>query len=227
MFGDTLSAAFFFTFRHKMVLFRATIVPISIAVFLELTSVELQNEIFDWVAVFINTLLSAIIAINVHRIVLHGEHSVPKWGRFTIGRIEIWFFVHYLSLWMGFYVVFLLFPLLGAAVLILGIVMAVIACRLCIVFPAISLGKGVSFPYAWKLTKKNTLYMLCVVAITPIVFALMFIPLALLALPAVIFSFVNYIVMVLAVIALSFAYQKLTEEPEPFDKAPLDKVAEE
>ncbi|MDD1793777.1 hypothetical protein LRP50_11605 [Enterovibrio sp. ZSDZ42] len=215
MFGDTLSAALRFTVRHKLVLLRITIIPILLAILLQLVAMELQSELFNWTVMFIEALLSSIIAINVHRIVLKGEDSVPHWGRFTIGKIELWFFAHYLSLWFGVYAIFLLTPLIGFVAGVLAIVAGIISCRLCIVFPAIALGKGVSFPYAWQLTAQKTLYMLCVVAIAPFIFGLFLVPIALLSPLPALFTFFSYVVTILAVITLSFAYQNLTEAPEP------------
>ncbi|MEZ8142010.1 hypothetical protein A1OQ_17135 [Enterovibrio norvegicus FF-162] len=218
MFGDTLSAAFWFTFRHKMALLRITIIPILVSIFLQLVAIELQSVSFIYAVIFIEAILSSIIAINVHRIVLEGEESVPKWGRFKIGKIELWFLAHYLSLWFGVYAIFLLAPVLGAFVGVLIIVGGIFSCRLCLVFPAIALGKAVSFPYAWKLTAQRTFYMLCVVAITPLIFSFFLITLGFLGVPDAIFSFSSHLITMLAVITLSFAYQKLTEEPKHLER---------
>ncbi|MBE1275217.1 hypothetical protein [Enterovibrio baiacu] len=218
MFGDTLSAAFWFTFRHKMALLRITIIPILISILLQLVAIELQSESFSYSVIFIEAILSSIIAINVHRVVLEGEESVPTWGRFKIGKIELWFLAHYLSLWFAVYAVFLLAPFIGALVGVLAIIGGILACRLCLVFPAIALGKAVSFPYAWNLTAQRTFYMLCVVAIAPLIFSFFLIPLGLLGVPDAIFTFFSHVITIIAVVTLSFAYQKLKEGPKPVDK---------
>ncbi|WP_245621474.1 hypothetical protein [Enterovibrio calviensis] len=184
---------------------------------MNLVAIELQDELFYWAVTFIEALLSTIIAINVHRIVLQGEDSVPKWGRFTIGKIELWFFAHYSALLVGVYVIFLLTPLIGAVVGILAIVAGVISCRLSLVFPAIALGQGVSFPYAWHQTAQKTLYMFCVVAVTPFIFGFFLVPFALLSVPPALLTFLSYVVTIITVIALSFAYQNLTEKPKPLE----------
>mgnify|MGYP000191605182 CR=1 FL=1 len=107
---------------YKEALCRATIIPITISL-----------------------VLYAIVAINVHKIVLDGVVSVPKWGRFKFGKVELWFIGHYIFLSAAFIAIAFMASLLGSAVIPMIVVYSIVACRLSLVFPAIAIGKSVSF----------------------------------------------------------------------------------
>ncbi|USH03646.1 hypothetical protein K6Q96_06530 [Grimontia kaedaensis] len=220
MFGHVLSSSFNFAFNHLGVLFRVTIIPVILSVALELAAFSFNSESMVWVDYALWSVLNTIIAVNVHRLVLMGPNSVPTFGRFTIGKIEIWFWLHYISLGIPVLLGSFLFAWIGPLLSLLVIVAMVVGCRVSLVFPAIAMGKGVSFPYAWKQTAQKTLFMILVVAVAPIVFAIIFVPVMALVVfiapdSSPVYSMVSTniviaYVTILAVIALSFAYQDLT-----------------
>ncbi|CZF79381.1 hypothetical protein GCE9029_01428 [Grimontia celer] len=234
MFGHVLSSAFNFAFKNLGVLFRVTIIPILLSVLLEVAAFSFNSASMVWVDYALWSVLNTIIAVNVHRIVLMGPNSVPTFGRFTIGKIEIWFWLHYIALGAPYLLGSFQFEWAGPLVILLAIVVMVFGCRLSLVFPAIAMGKGVSFPYAWEQTAQKTLFMVLVVIVAPIVFAIIFVPVMSLVVfiapdSSPIYSLVSTniviaYVTILAVIALSFAYQDLTgdDHSTPSPEAPRE-----
>ncbi|WP_052737550.1 hypothetical protein [Grimontia sp. AD028] len=222
MFGNILSSAFNFAYSYKGLLFRVTLIPILLTAALEVAAFSSDSEWMVWVDYFLWSVLSTILAVNVHRVVLMGPDSVPTFGRFTFGKIEIWFWLHYMGLGVAYLLMAFAMNWIGSLFIFLLIISLVFGCRLSLVFPAIAMGKGVSFPYAWAQTVQKTWLMIGVVVIAPFIFGIVFIPItALIAytapenspLYAILATnlMISY-VTVLAVIALSFAYQDITGE---------------
>ncbi|WP_218141853.1 hypothetical protein, partial [Frigoribacterium sp. MCBA15_019] len=71
------------------------------------------------------------MAINVRSIILKGPQSVPQWGRFTFGKIEMWFIGHYLAMTIAVVAVAALFAMINVALAAIALlVLGVICCRL-------------------------------------------------------------------------------------------------
>ncbi|MGF1862647.1 hypothetical protein [Photobacterium profundum] len=211
MFRKTVVGSFLYVKSYKEALFRATIIPITISLILEFAFSYINNQPLHYLNNVFLSVLYAIVAINVHKIVLDGVNSVPKWGRFKFGKVELWFIAHYICLSAAFIAIAFMASFLGLAVILIIVVFGVIACRLSLVFPAIAIGKGVSFPYAWHLSSEKTLYMFGVVAIFPIVLGLVLLPLQTVGVPQVVTSILSYLVTIITVTSLSLAYKLLTE----------------
>ncbi|MGF1727644.1 hypothetical protein [Photobacterium nomapromontoriensis] len=208
----TILGSFLYVKSYKKALFQATLLPIAISLFLELSASSINSS---WVAFASNILiyvLYSIVAVNVHNIVINGPDSVPKWGRFKIGAIELRFMGHGLLLSIMFLVAATLGSLLGYAVIFLLIITGIIACRLSLVFPAIAIGKEVSFPYAWELTSGKTLYVFCVVALFPVALGLILWPLQIMGVPQVVMSMLGFLVTIITMTSLSLAHKLLTDD---------------
>ncbi|MEH6533825.1 MAG: hypothetical protein V7735_21150 [Photobacterium frigidiphilum] len=211
MFRKTVVGSFLYAKSYKEALFRATILPITIALVLEFAFSYINSQPLHYLNNVFLTVLNAIVAINIHNIVLHGVGSVPKWGRFKFGKVELWFIGHYICLAAAFIAITFMARFLGLALILIVVAFGVVACRLSLVFPAIAIGKGVSFPYAWHLSSGKTLYMFSVVAIFPIVLGLVLVPLQTAGVPQVVTSILSYLVTIITVTSLSLAYKLLTE----------------
>ncbi|WP_325892406.1 hypothetical protein [Grimontia sp. NTOU-MAR1] len=219
MFGNVLSSAFNFAFKHLGLMFRVTIIPILLSVALEVIAFSFESQMMEWVDYLLWSVLNTIIAVNVHRVVLIGPHSVPAFGRFTFGKIEIWFWLHYIVLGLPYLLSYYLMDRASMLLITLAVVALVVGCRVSLVFPAIAMGKGVSFLYAWEKSAQKTWLMILVVALAPFIFGVIFIPVMALIVfiapessPIYLLIGTNIViayVTVLAVIALSFAYQDL------------------
>ncbi|EKO3863500.1 hypothetical protein JFR02_002648 [Vibrio harveyi] len=210
MFVDTVKSAFASLNTHKQAIAKATVLPILFSVILDLLLGASEG---DGAAIFVQilmALLSAIVAINVHSIILKGPQSVPQWGRFTLGKIEMWFIGHYLVMTVAVVAVAAIFAMINVALAaIVLFALGVICCRLVLVFPAIAIGKGVSFPYAWNLTKGYTWYMMGVVILVPLLCGIAISPLAYLQLP-ILMSLLSFLVTIIGIAILSKAYEQLS-----------------
>ncbi|WP_039984422.1 hypothetical protein [Vibrio owensii] len=210
MFVDTVKSAFSSLSENKQAIAKATALPILLSLMLDLVLNSAQGDVAPILVQILMALLSAIVAINVHSIILKGPHSVPQWGRFTFGKIEMWFIGHYLAMTVAVVAVAAVCAMINlvlAAIALLAL--SVVCCRLVLVFPAIAIGKGVSFPYAWNLTKGHTWYMMSVVIIVPLLFGLAMSPLAFLQLPFLM-SLLSFFVTIVGIAILSKAYEQLS-----------------
>jgi hypothetical protein len=210
MFVDTVKSAFSSLSANKQAIAKATALPILLSLMLDLVLNSAQEDVAPILVQILMALLSAIVAINVHSIILKGPQSVPQWGRFTFGKIEMWFIGHYLAMTVAVVAVAAIFAMINlvlAAIALLAL--SVVCCRLVLVFPAIAIGKGVSFPYAWNLTKGHTWYMMSVVIIVPLLFGLAMSPLAFLQLPFLM-SLLSFLVTIIGIAILSKAYEQLS-----------------
>ncbi|WP_104025546.1 hypothetical protein [Vibrio hyugaensis] len=210
MFVDTVKSAFSSLSANKQAIAKATALPILLSLMLDLVLNSAQGDVAPILVQVLMALLSAIVAINVHSIILKGPQSVPQWGRFTFGKIEMWFIGHYLAMTVAVVAVAAVCAMINlvlAAIALLAL--SVVCCRLVLVFPAIAIGKGVSFPYAWNLTKGHTWYMMSVVIIVPLLFGLAMSPLAFLQLPFLM-SLLSFFVTIVGIAILSKAYEQLS-----------------
>ncbi|WDG07202.1 hypothetical protein [Vibrio campbellii] len=210
MFVDTVKSAFSSLSTHKQAIAKATALPILLSIILDLLLSKSEGDGATVLVQILMALLSAIVAINVHSIILKGPQSVPQWGRFTFGKIEMWFIGHYLAMTIAVVAVAALFAMINVALAAIALLaLGVICCRLVLVFPAIAIGKGVSFPYAWNLTKGHTWYMMSVVILVPLLLGLAMSPLAFLQLPFLM-SLLSFVVTIIGIAILSKAYEQLS-----------------
>ncbi|MEH0668641.1 hypothetical protein [Vibrio owensii] len=206
MFVDTVKSAFSSLSANKQAIAKATALPILLSLMLDLVLNSAQGDVAPILVQILMALLSAIVAINVHSIILKGPQSVPQWGRFTFGKVEMWFIGHYLAMTVAVVAVAAIFAMINlilAAIALLAL--SVVCCRLVLVFPAIAIGKGVSFPYA----KGHTWYMMSVVVIVLLLFGLAMSPLAFLQLPFLM-SLLSFFVTIVGIAILSKAYEQLS-----------------
>lgn len=87
MFVDTVKSAFSSLSANKQAIAKATALPILLSLMLDLVLNSAQGDVAPILVQILMALLSAIVAINVHSIILKGPQSVPQWGRFTFGKV--------------------------------------------------------------------------------------------------------------------------------------------
>lgn len=163
----------------------------------------------------INLILYTLVAVAVHRVVLLGPSSVPRY------RLE----------WRAHTTRFLMFAiLLVAAVyavavaifqdedftlvkILVWLVVIVVLARLLLVFPAAAVGRRMSLTDSWRLTRHRKLLMVLIFAVYPAVIEL---PLALIpdssTVNYLVRSALGTVVLIVTVILLSFAYQQIVKE---------------
>lgn len=212
MYKKTVLGAFWYVYNYKSKIFTATLLPIAFSLLIEFVLSEVSNPFVEVVATILNLILSTLIAVTVHKIVLQGEHSVPKWGIVKWSKVEVWFFAHYAFLTFAAFIFVFLTSYIGLTVILLGILLTWVGARVSLAFPAIAIGKGVSFKYSWNITKGYSAYVISVVVLLPILAALPIVPFAYIGIPSIFLSFAGFGITIVTVSALSIAYKLITEQ---------------
>ncbi|MGL6259542.1 hypothetical protein [Vibrio sp. WXL103] len=221
MLKKTIVGSFLYVNYYKGALLKVTILPITLSILLELALFSVDNELLTTLGIILLSFLYVVVAINVHKLVLNGVESVPKWGRFTLGQVEIAFIGHSLCLVLALISSGVAVVLLASlvqnttfiqAVIFVGMLaLYVIMCRLCVIFPAIAMEHALTFRQAWQLTRGKSAYMFAVVGVYPVILGLLISPLLTSGLPHVVVNLVSNVVMILTVTSLSLAYKELVE----------------
>ncbi|MGF1705547.1 hypothetical protein [Enterovibrio baiacu] len=214
MFRETLSDTFKCIGNHKKRIFQITFAPVTAGLALDSIPVELSTGWLNLVETLVRTFLLTIIAVNVHRIVLLGSDSVPKWGRVKIGKTERRFFLHFLAILLLSFSSFLFLPWLGYLITLFELTLVILACRLSLVFPAIAIGQADTFSLAWYKTEQKTWYMFGIVFAVPLLTILLTIFSSVLEPPVLPFRIISYLVFIYEVVAISLAYRKLNAQYE-------------
>ena len=198
---DVITGASSILFQRKKDIFRAIVIPtlgiifVSILVspglddssellFAEELESALENP--EWISsLFISWILTTVlaivsvafyiyIAVIVHRHVLLGEGSTPKWGISKWSSRETTFLVTTILLYLMIFIPAMIFEVLVESLgkLEISDYITLIPCyyfiaRFSLVFPSIALGKDMTFKESWRLTKNKQLLIITVVGIVP------------------------------------------------------------
>lgn len=221
MLKKTIVGSFLFIKYYKGALFKATLLPITLSILIEFVLFSVDNELINTLSIILLSFLYVVVAINVHKIVINGVESVPKWGRFTVGQVEIAFIGYSLCLALTLIssgVAVVLFAslaqniiLIQALVFIGMLTLYVIMCRLCVILPAIATENALTFRQAWQLTKGKSAYMFAVVGVYPATLGLLFSSLLSSGMPLIAVNLISNVVMIITVTSLSLAYKGLLE----------------
>ncbi|MFB9190897.1 hypothetical protein ACFFUP_17865 [Vibrio ostreicida] len=217
MVKKTVIGSFICAYKYKKQIAQATVIPILLS-FLIKWSLVFINDPFLTVALLLpQVVLPAIVAINVHRLVVNGENSIPKWGRLLPGKIELWFIGHSILIFATFLPLVLLSGLGASPVVLLSFLVLIIlplVCRLSIVFPAIAIGKGVSFQYAWRVSKGHTAYLCGVMLLISLSLMVVILPITLLTSSLLLLGVIGQIAGIVMIISLSLAYTHVVKEQQ-------------
>ena len=157
-------------FRGKLA--KALIIPLLILVFTAVYPLMATSESWYILVGILEGLAYTLLAINIHRILLIGEHSVPAWGE-VLPTWRVFRFIGY-SVLVTLAVVPVAFaaliPVIGIPISIFG--MFYILSRLSLIFPAIVTDQNLNLSGAWKASENHQMLMLFVVAIFPLVLAI-------------------------------------------------------
>jgi hypothetical protein len=220
-FWKIILGALAYILEYRKSLLQALIIPMALYVAIEFIPLQESNNLQKFVLGIINALLNTIILVNVHRVILLGPESVPKWGMGWTRRESIFLLHMFVLGLMGisiFFLIMMIMSWLGMAgvymLVIAGAVIAYFISRLYLVLPSIAVDQKIAFKDSWQMTHEHQFLMILVVVVFPIVGM---IPLLLL----LYIPYIEYLVAILAMIFMVFtiaivsvAY-KLISTPEP------------
>ncbi|WP_087023747.1 hypothetical protein [Thaumasiovibrio subtropicus] len=210
MFLRTVTDTFTALNKSKSKIITATAIPLLISTFIGLVTDQSESVFAMFIGMFVTTALTAIISIQVHKILILGEDSVPTYGTMKWGLVESWYFGHTLLMYAICYGLYRVGVHLGPLALVAAVLLAIIGARAFMAFPAIAVGKGVSFKYGVEVTQGHTVYMLLVSFVFPIIVSISLIPLLLLPIPFL-DSLYAYVISIISVGMLSIAYRIIVE----------------
>jgi len=163
---------------------RAILIPTILLLILNFAStsftpVDQRFSIASIFFVFLSILVDIVILISVHRILILGDESVPKWGIQKFEQREFNFFLKYLTVAIVFIVfvvlVTALFQAIGisifASIFLTLLVGAIYLSRVSLVFPAIAVDTKMSFKESFEYTKEFKLLVFITVVIFPVLFS--------------------------------------------------------
>lgn len=185
--------------------------------------------IFIFLIGFILTMANISIAITVHRVLILGKNSIPRFGSFIFGLREFKFLLKTIILGifiaiLSFFV--LLIPYVG--IYILPILLIILVSRLALVFPALACDEKMSFIQSWRYTKNFKLLTIIMVVIFPLLFSFVVGFIYSLAIEfliklisphmVILYSFLNIFITLFTISALSSIYKII--KPNLFNKIP-------
>lgn len=166
--------------------------------------------------------LYTLVAVAVHKVILLGPASVPRY-RLEWGVHTTRFLVFAILFYAAGYALSFVGLRLGqgsalAAVLVSALAWGVVifvGARLLLVFPAAAVGRPISLKDSWRLTRHRKFLMLLIAIVYPAVIdvPLSWIPSSTL-LGYTARSVVSMLTLIVTVILLSFAYQQIQKENE-------------
>ena len=175
-------------------------------------------------------------AVTTHRLVLLGSDSVPTWGLRKITRREVFFFFHALIFFAGlatllyimprtlaqvlpylmllnpefflenYYVYMIPVAIIGVFFICVGLIATI---RFTLVFPAIAIGQGVTFPLSWKLSKRHQIPLFITLIGFPLILGTPEILLNTVPGNTVVVSMLGLLMNVFVVAALSISYREI------------------
>lgn len=172
-------------FENYEAIGKAIVIPTGLLLVLNFASTAMASpdknfSIASIFFIFLSLLVDIVILITVHRILILGNDSVPKWGIQKFEKREFTFFQKYLIIALSFVVVVVLttaiFQVIGinifASIAFSMTVCTVYMSRVSLVFPAISVGTKMSFKDSFEFTRNFKLLIFVTVIIFPVVFSL-------------------------------------------------------
>ena len=112
------------------------------------------NNAFQYFCLFLYLLNYVFLALSVHRVIIVGPDSVPKWVQYTISKRAAYYTLYAVCLFILLMVISFvsLIPTVGGLLQLLFSVY--VFARVLLVFPAISVDRYWSFYYSWLQTKQ-------------------------------------------------------------------------
>lgn len=218
-------------FKNAKVLSRVLLIPFIILVITGYYALLTENNdnvngfIFFGLSI-ISLIVQAIYAIDIHRILLLGEKSIPKFGILTLSKREgeyIWFV-------LGLVLTLIMIPsilgiFIGAAIfdskspfffMFIYLLMALtyyLWGRVSLVFPSIAIDKAISYEDSWEYTKNYNIVIIITLMIFPLILSVglnYFIDL--LFSTIILTQLVSTIILIFTIGVLSVTYKYLLEQ---------------
>ncbi len=206
----TIWGAFGYVYEYRTPLAKALLIPASALVVLHVIPTQKADAVLKFVLSIADIFIYAVLAITTHRIILLGPGSVPEWGIFTPKKRELDFVLRCIgiSLFILPFGFLTLIPIIGWAVSLVAVLYVV--ARFSLVFPAVATDHELSFAESWRATRRHQLHMIIVIAIFPAVISVPERLLDHLPYTGLLVSLLSAITMVIAIAALSIAFQVIT-----------------
>jgi len=166
---------------------KAILIPIALLLFLNIaatafTPLDQKFSIASIFFTFLTILVDIVILITVHRILILGNDSVPKWGIQKFEKREFSFFLKYLMVAIIFVTVIVLttafLQLFGinlfVSIFVTMLISAIYFSRVSLVFPAIAVDTKMSFRESFEYTKDFKLLIFVTVIVFPVLFSIVF-----------------------------------------------------
>lgn len=193
MYKEILKNTFASVFEKKDILFKALLIPtLLLMIFDYLLDTDLANLYISIPFFILSVLINITIAITTHRILLLKESQIPIWGLFKFTSREYKFLFATIGLLLFIFIpVFLLIVAssfvdniqidssIGSIMIVIVAIailisIVVIASRLSLVFPSISIEKNMTFKQAWSYTKNYKLLCFITIILFPALFSIIF-----------------------------------------------------
>ena len=178
---------------------------------------------------FLSFIVDIVILITVHRILILGNESVPKWGLQKFEQREFSFFIKYFIIAIVFILVVVIITVclqfigihIFAAIFLAMIICSIYISRVSLVFPAIAVDTKMTFKDSLEYTKGFKLLIYVTVIIFPVLFSVVFGGIYALIITAlaqsisshinILLVFLNVTISVFVVSALSNTYIYISE----------------
>lgn len=159
---QVIREAFGYLLEYKHVLLKVLLIPIVVIFTAEAVLQQGSSYGLLLLLIFICLCMYALIALNTHRVILLGSHSVSGWGVSIPKKRELYFLLHFIGLLLiQFLAAFLsVIPVIGI-IAAMGII-AIVAVRLALVLPAIATDEYISFYDAWMIGKGHQLVLIAI-----------------------------------------------------------------
>lgn len=176
-------------------------------------------------------ILYTYFAVACHRLVILGNVSVPPFGirkwtmretRFLGWLIGFWLILMLLMESRSMVTRFLisLFGISGVtasliSLAIIGLSVMYLLARLCMIFPAVAIGKKPSIKWAWDISEGNSWQLLLIVGVMPLTLVIIQIYLEMAdgtVIEDIVNSMLSFIVSIIGISAISLSYKELSKE---------------
>ena len=201
---------------HCRRLFCLMLVPVLVSYLLIFIATTFPtNNAFQYFCLFLYLLNYVFLALSVHRVIIVGPDSVPKWGQYTISKRVAYYTLYAVCLLILLMVISFvsLVPIVGGALQLLFSVY--VFARVLLVFPAISVDRYWSFYYSWLQTKQVQDMTLFVAVTMFLMFWLsnqISLPFGLLSIP--LSNFIELVFFMYSVVLISVAFKCVCAQNE-------------
>ncbi len=172
--GKIYLGALAYVVEYRKSLLQALLIPVILSAAIDFVQIAENNTLYAFVLSIIQAVLNTLILVNIHRIVLLGPDSVPKWGMEWTRRESLFLLHMFMLILIGFSIFILTtmlistFGIEGVYVFIIaGLIVAYVVSRFFLVLPAIAVDQRLSLMESWRLTKQRQFLTMLVVFVFP------------------------------------------------------------